>query len=73
MTSEELKAGLKRLGLSQQKLARSIAVSVGNIKKWSQGKARIPGPAVLLIRLMIEKHQDVITPFNSQPIDSSNR
>ncbi len=73
MTSEELKAGLKQLGLSQQKLARSIAVSVGTVKKWSQGKARIPGPAVLLIRLMIEKHQDLPTSFNSRPIDSSNR
>jgi hypothetical protein len=61
MTPEELKTHLKRLGLSQQKLARSISVSVGTVKKWVQGKARISGPAAFLIRLMAEQHEHADT------------
>lgn len=53
MTGEELKKGLKTLRLSQGQLARCISVSSATVKKWCQGRARIPGPAILLIQLML--------------------
>jgi hypothetical protein len=55
MTPEELKVNLKRLGLSQRIFARCISVSVGTVKKWAQGRAKIPGPAILLIQLMLSR------------------
>ncbi|MEP6887241.1 MAG: hypothetical protein ABI945_02860 [Nitrospirales bacterium] len=54
MTPEELKLSLKTLRLSQLQLARCISVSRAAVKKWCQGRARIPGPAVLIIKLMLE-------------------
>lgn len=56
MTPEELKRSLKTLRLSQLQLARCISVSLSTMKKWCQGRAKIPGPAVLIIKLMLESH-----------------
>lgn len=54
MTPEQLKRSLKTLRLTQGQLARCISVSSATVKKWCQGRAKIPGPAVLIIKLMLE-------------------
>ncbi|MDQ6733046.1 MAG: helix-turn-helix domain-containing protein [Nitrospirota bacterium] len=54
MTATELKACLKQLDWTQKKLANAFHVSQSTVKKWAQGRAKIPGPAIVLIKLMLE-------------------
>ncbi len=63
MSPVELKTCLKQLGLSQQKFSRQVYVSGAAVKNWAQGRSKIPGPVVLLIRLMLES-QRVPSSFN---------
>lgn len=55
MTPAELKTAREKLGLTQRGLARVIKVkSDRTIRKWEDGESDIAGPAVVLIRLLLE-------------------
>ena len=44
----------RALGLSQAALARALGVTIRTIGRWEHGARRIPGPAVLLLRRLLE-------------------
>lgn len=54
MGPDELKACLKQLGWTQEKLANTFHVSRSTVKKWAQGRTKIPGPAIVLLKLMLQ-------------------
>lgn len=56
MSAVELKACLQRLDWSQQQFARYSCVSLSAVKKWAQGRTKIPGPVAVLLHLLLEKY-----------------
>lgn len=54
MTSEELRAALKELGISQRQLAREINMDPSSVNRWAMETAEIPGAAVAYIRLKLD-------------------
>lgn len=45
-------AALRRfLGLTQDKMARAMAISVHTLRNWEQGRRRPEGPAIALLRI----------------------
>lgn len=40
---------LRRLGLSQRRLALRIGVDVGTVNRWATGRSPIPGSVLLLL------------------------
>ena len=55
MTPADFRAIRHRLGLSQAQLARALRVqSDRTIRKWEQGERDIPGPAQVLMALLVE-------------------
>lgn len=55
MSAIEMKACLKSLRWSQPQFARYICVSVSTVKKWAQGRTKIPGPVVILLHLLLKE------------------
>jgi DNA-binding transcriptional regulator YiaG len=68
MTTDEFRATLKRLGLSQGALSR-ILLHLGDpaepitvrrrVERWAQGGHRIPGEAIALLTLL-DQHADIL-------------
>jgi DNA-binding transcriptional regulator YiaG len=56
MSAAELKTSLQQLNWSQQKFAHYSCVSLSAVKKWAQGRTRIPGPVAVLLHVLLEKH-----------------
>ena len=55
MTPDELRAALTRLGLTQSGAARLLHVEPRTVRRWIAGDRDIPGPAVVLLRLWLER------------------
>lgn len=49
----------KKYGLSQDKFARMLGISVGTLRNWEQGRRKPEGPARILLRVA-EKHPEAI-------------
>ena len=49
----------RRLGMSQERFARSFHLSVGTVRDWEQGRALPDGPARVLLKL-IERNPDIV-------------
>jgi DNA-binding transcriptional regulator YiaG len=54
MTPRQLNKALTQLGMTQMGFARAIAVNDTTVRDWVGGRARIPGPVIALINLMID-------------------
>lgn len=52
MTTDEFRAALERLGLSQIAAASVLLVDPRTVRRWAAGERDIPGPAVALLRLL---------------------
>src|SRR3989442_794825 len=50
MTATQLRAALKRLGLSQVAAAARLGVAPRTMRYWVAGERRIPGPGAILLR-----------------------
>ncbi|MCW5615839.1 MAG: helix-turn-helix domain-containing protein [Rhodocyclaceae bacterium] len=56
MTPDELRAIRNQFGLSQSELAALLKVSDGRtVRRWEAGDRDIPGPAIVLLRLLAKK------------------
>lgn len=56
MTTEELRSIRSQLGLSTAGLAALLQVSDGRtVRRWEAGDREIPGPAIVLLRLLAKK------------------
>jgi putative transcriptional regulator len=53
----DVRALRRRLGMSQERFARSFDLSVGTVRDWEQGRSLPDGPARVLLRL-IERDPD---------------
>lgn len=64
----EVRALRERLGLSQDKFASLVGISVGTLRNWEQGRRKPEGPARVLLRIA-ELHPEVlldISPSHTQ-------
>jgi len=52
MTSEELHALRKSIGLTQEQAAEKFGVDIRSYRRWENGERGIPGPAVVLARIL---------------------
>ena len=48
----DVKGVRRRLGMSQQRFARSFGLSVGTVRDWEQGRSLPDRPARVLLRLI---------------------
>lgn len=67
----------KRTKLSQVKFARMVAVSVGSLRNWEQGRRQPEGPARVLLA-MVERRPEIVIEllgrgFNDTPFPSYNK
>lgn len=49
----------KKYGLSQDKFAQLIGISVGTLRNWEQGRRKPEGPARVLLAI-VEKHPEAV-------------
>lgn len=61
MIPAQLRAALKRLGLTQVAAAQVIGVAPRTVRQWLAGDRRIPEPAARLLALWIA-HPDLLRP-----------
>ena len=66
MTARQFRATLRRLGLSQNGLARRIQVHARTVRHWCKGDHPVPG-AVELLTAAWARHPDLIPPFPPRP------
>ena len=52
ISPKQLRAILKKLGLSQMELSRRLGVDGRSVRRWLAGEAPIPGPARAAIQAM---------------------
>lgn len=52
MTSEEIQAIRKRIGLTQEQLAEKLGVTIHAVRKWEQGQRQVKGAALKLLQEM---------------------
>ncbi len=57
MTATQLRAALKRLGLSQVAAAARLGVAPRTMRYWVAGERRIPEPVSILLRTWIREKQ----------------
>jgi hypothetical protein len=55
MPAEEYRQALAALGYTQQGFARILGYSPRTGQKWALGETRLPGCAVILLRLLISR------------------
>ncbi len=55
MTATQLRAALKRLGLSQVAAAARLGVAPRTMRYWVAGERRIPEPVAILLRAWIKE------------------
>jgi len=53
MTTKQLRAALKRLGLTQVAAAHALGVAPRTMRQWIAGDARIPEPAARLLAVWL--------------------
>lgn len=51
LTKEKLRAGIDRLGLTQEQAAARLGVPQRTLERWLSGQHKVPGPAVTALRL----------------------
>lgn len=62
MTPEELRAIRAEMEDTQAEAATRYGVVISTYKRWEQGVREIPGPAVVLGRLLLKMHRGALKP-----------
>jgi len=57
MTSDQFRAALADLVLSQAGFARLAMVDARTVRRWCDGTRAVPGPVVALLRVMMAKDE----------------
>ncbi len=57
MTSDQFRAALAELQLSQAAFARLAMVNARTVRRWCDGTRAVPGPVVALLQVMITKDE----------------
>lgn len=55
MTSKQYRDALDQLDLSQLAVGKLFGVGARTSRRWALDEARIPGPAAILLRLLLKK------------------
>jgi len=61
----EVKAIREQFGLSQNKFAHLVGISVGTLRNWEQGRRRPEGPARVLLQVAA-KHPEALLDISGQ-------
>jgi len=61
MTTKQLRAALKRLGLTQVAAAHALGVAPRTMRQWIAGDARIAEPAARLLAVWLA-HPELLSP-----------
>lgn len=56
----------KRYGLSQDKFAKLLGISVGTLRNWEQGRRKPEGPARVLLRVAAKHPEAVLDTVHSE-------
>lgn len=48
-----------RLGRMQREMAELLGVDLRSYQRWERGERKIPGPVVLLVKRIIDDHENV--------------
>ena len=62
MTTDQFRAALAGLGISQAGFARIAMVDARTVRRWCDGTRAVPGPVVALLRLMtetVDEHREI--------------
>lgn len=54
MRSEEFKSAQASLGLTNEEMSTVLMVSLRTVERWRQGTRAIPGPVVVIFRLLVK-------------------
>lgn len=68
----EVKAIREQFGLSQNKFAHLVGISVGTLRNWEQGRRRPEGPARVLLQVAA-KHPEALLDISGQKPAKSQR
>ena len=63
----EVRTLREQFGLSQDKFAHLVGISVGTLRNWEQGRRKPQGPARVLLRIA-SLHPDALLDFTSEKI-----
>ena len=72
VTGVQLRAALKRLGLSQMEASRRMGVTGPTIRRWLAETHRVPPPVAVLVTTWV-KHPHVMPPARKGPKGSGDR
>ena len=68
----EVRSLRERFGLSQDKFAHLVGISVGTLRNWEQGRRKPQGPARVLLRVA-SLHPDALLDFTNEKIPKAQR
>lgn len=54
MTSSKFKEAQRELGLTNEEMSTVLMVSLRTVERWRQGSRAIPGPVVVIFRLLVK-------------------
>lgn len=63
----EVRALREQFGLSQDKFAHLVGISVGTLRNWEQGRRKPEGPARVLLRVAAQHPEALLDIFGQQP------
>lgn len=68
MSEKEYREALDVLGMSQSGFARIVGASPRTGQKWGLGESRVPGPVIVLLRLLLARPELVtVIKASAQP------
>ncbi len=68
----EVRALREQFGLSQDKFADLVGISVGTLRNWEQGRRKPEGPARVLLRVA-SRHPEALLDIGSEQPKSADR
>ena len=60
-TEPEALTARRKLGISQDRFARMIGISSATVRNWEQGRRKPTGPAKVLLRLLVQHPEVMLT------------
>ncbi len=57
VTRQQLRAAIKRLGISQVEASRRLGVDPSTVRRWLSGARRIPEPVAILLRTWLTERR----------------
>lgn len=63
MTTDEYRAALDKLGISQLAAGRLFSVGSRTSRRWALGEARVPMAVAMMLRLMLKKKLTLEVPL----------